>query len=164
LEDFARGIPRTYLYEFLDEAADPGLSDNQLHWGLIRSNGTEKPAFASIKRLIAEVSDAGEPAHLSQFRWSLGTMAQTTHHLLLQKSSGEFDLILWREVSSFDTSGQHDIDNPAAATVLTLGRMAKQISLYEPVVQSEPIETYSNTASIPILIPDHPLVIAITLN
>jgi hypothetical protein len=164
LEDFARGVPRTYLYEFLDEAADPRLSDNQLHWGLVRANGTEKPAFASIKRLIAEVGDTAEPAHLSQFRWSLDTMAETTHHLLLQKSGGEFDLILWREVSSFDISRQSDIDNPPAATVLTLGRVAKQIRLYEPVVQSEPIKTYTNTASVPILIPDHPLVIAITLD
>ena len=32
LEDYARGIVRTYLYEFLDEAADPGLTKCQMYW------------------------------------------------------------------------------------------------------------------------------------
>ena len=58
LEDFANGIARTYLYEFLDESADSGLKSFQLHWGLIRADGSEKPAFIALKNLIGEVNDA----------------------------------------------------------------------------------------------------------
>jgi hypothetical protein len=163
LEDFAQGIPRTYLYEFLDEAVDPGLSDNQLHWGLVRANGTEKPAFITTKRLIAEVSDSAEPARFLHLAWSIAPIPVSTHHLLLQKSDGEFDLIIWREISSFDLTALSDIDNAQVASVLTLGRRATRITLYEPFLQDEPIKIYSNTAHVPILIPDHPLVIAIAL-
>jgi hypothetical protein len=163
LENFAWGIPRTYLYEFLDEAPDPGLSNNQLHWGIVRADGTEKPAFNSIKHLIAEVNDAARPDQLSKLPWTLAPITESTHHLLLQKSNGEFDLILWREVSSFDVRKQKDIDGPPAATVLKLARTAKQVTLYEPVIQSAPIKSFSNTTDISIAIPDHPLVIAIVL-
>jgi hypothetical protein len=163
LEDFARGIPRTYLYEFLDEAVDPGLSNIQLHWGLVRADGAEKAAYRSIKRLIAEINDTAEPALILKFSWSLTPANESIHHLLLQKSNGEFDLILWREVSSFDLRTQSDIDNEPIATVLTLGRKAKHLTLYKPVVQLEPLKTYSNTASISIAVPDHPLVIAVAL-
>jgi hypothetical protein len=37
LEDFARGIVRTYLYEFLDETPDSGLNHLQMHWALLTS-------------------------------------------------------------------------------------------------------------------------------
>ena len=162
LENFTRGIPRTYLYEFLDEAADPGLSDNQLHWGLVRADGTEKPAYLSIKRLIAEVSDTAEPVHLQQLAWSIAPADESIHHLLLQKLNGDFDLILWREVSSFDLGSLTDIDKEPASSELTLSMKARRLTLYKPVEQSEPIETYSNAARIRIAIPDHPLVIAIS--
>jgi hypothetical protein len=95
LENFARGIPRTYLYEFLDEAPDPALGDNQLHWGLIRADGMEKPAFIALKRLIAELDDASEPTHPQSLAWSLTPAGESIHHLLLQKADGEFDLVLW---------------------------------------------------------------------
>ena len=65
LEDFARGILRTYLYEFMDEFPDAGLKKEQMHWGLVRADGSEKPAFAALKNLIGELSDAAEPAQQS---------------------------------------------------------------------------------------------------
>jgi hypothetical protein len=163
LEDFARGIPRTYLYEFLDEAPDPGLDDNQLHWGLIRADGTEKPAFVAIKRLIKEASDNAEPASPMQLDWSLSLTMPTIHHVLLQKSSGELDLILWEEVPSYDIRGKREISNPPTRAVLTLGQKARLVTLYEPAVQDASLQNYENTATIPVEIPDHPLVVAISL-
>lgn len=163
LEDFASGIQRTYLYEFLDEAPDPELKNNQLHWGLIRADGTEKPAFVSMRRLIAELHDKAEPASLTELSWSLTPSMKSAHHVLLEKSTGELDLIIWNELSSFDVKKQAEIVNPPSAAVLTLRHKARRIVLYEPVVQDAPIKVYENTASVPISIPDHPLVIEISL-
>jgi hypothetical protein len=161
LENFSNGIPRTYLYEFLDESADPGLKSFQMHWGLIRSNGTEKPAFSALKNLIAELSDAAEPVNLGQLVWSLDSNNTNLHHLLLQKSTGEFDLVLWQEVSSYDYKRQTDVVNPPQHTILTLNRKARSITLYEPVIQSQPLRTFGNSARIALEIPDHPLVVRI---
>jgi hypothetical protein len=163
LEDYARGIQRTYLYEFLDEKSDPGLSHFQMHWGLIRADKSEKPAFVALKNLIAELSDESSQTRLRQLGWSLNAASDETHHLLLQKSSGEFDLILWREVSSYDCRNQADINNPALPGLLTLGAEADSITLYEPSLQAQPLGIYNDVTQVHLEIPDHPLVIRIVM-
>lgn len=163
LENFAHNIPRTYLYEFFDEAPDPGLKDNQLHWGLIRANGTEKPAFTAVKNLIAELNDTAEPAHLQQLAWSLDKPQNDVHHLLLQKSNGEFDLVLWQEVPSYDPRRQTDISLPALSTTLRLAKKIRSLTVYEPTIQEKAVATYSGVTQIPLQIPDHPLVVRILM-
>lgn len=162
LEDFSRGVPRTYLYEFMDEAPDPGMSNSQMHWGLIRADGSEKPAFVALKNLISELNDLGEPTSLKPLTWALDSKHAQIHHLLLQKSNGTFDLVLWQEVSSYDVNSHADIDNPTQPAVLTLGRSASHIAIYEPTMQSEPVRTFSDVKSAPLEIPDHPLVVEIS--
>jgi hypothetical protein len=161
LEDFIHGITRTYLYEFMDEAPDPGLTDAELHWGLVRADGSEKPAFLAMKNLIAELNDTAEPAQLQHMDWAINSADPHIHDLLLEKSNGVFDLIFWQEISSYDLRSQKDIENPSVSAQLTLGRQAAQITLYDPVQQSQPIGAYQNTKSIPLAIPDEPLVVEI---
>lgn len=161
LENFAHKIPRTYLYEFLDEAPDAGLKDNQLHWGLLRADGTEKPAFTALKNLLAELNDTAEPARPRQLAWSLGNSDHEVHHLLLQKSNGEFDLIFWQEVPSYDTRQQTDLHLQPVSTTLTLARKAQSVTVYEPAIREKPMASYSGVTQIPLQIPDHPLVIRI---
>jgi hypothetical protein len=163
LENFTRGVSRTYLYELFDEAADPGLSNNQMHWGLIRADGTEKPAFASLKRMIAELNDSTEPRSLAQFSWSLSKADAQVHHLLLEKSNGEVDLVLWNEVPSYNLRTQKDIANPPLETTLHLAKAAARVTVYEPVRQDAPVGTYVNTAALPLAIPDAPVVVEIDL-
>ena len=161
LENFSQGIRRTYLYEFLDEAPDPGLTNFQMHWGLLRSDGTEKPAFTAVKNLISELSDSAEPAHLAQMTYSLGTPNMQIHHLLLEKSDGRLFLILWQEVSSYDGKEQQDIAVLPQPVTLTLDHRARSVNTYEPTVQAQPLHVYADTAKISLEVPDHPLVIQI---
>jgi hypothetical protein len=163
LEDYARGIARTYLYEFLDEAADPRLTKCQMHWGLIRADGSEKPAFTAMKNLIGELKDGSEPARLHPLAWSLSAKNENTHHLLLEKADGELDLVLWQEVTSYDYVRQVDIANAPLAGVLTLGSQARSITLYEPAAQAQALHVYTDVKSVPIEIPDDPLVVKIRL-
>jgi hypothetical protein len=161
LENYARGIPITYLYEFMDETPDPGLTHFQMHWGLIRADGTEKPAYTALKNLIAELGDDTKSAHPRQLDWSLSTKNENTHHLLLEKSTGEFDLVLWQESPSYDYRRQTEIVNVALTTTLTLCQQASGIALYEPTVQNQPLHIYTNVTRVPLQIPDHPLVVKI---
>jgi hypothetical protein len=161
LEDFLHGIARTYLYEFFDEAPEPGLTDLQMHWGLIRSDGSEKPAFSAVKNLIGELRDSTEPKELQQLAYSLNTNNISVHHLLLQKSDGEFDLILWQEVPSYDYQNQTDIAVPQEPVTLTLGRNAVSIRAYEPAAKAEPLQVLFNTARVDLRVPDHPVVVQI---
>ena len=162
LEDFARGIPRTYLYEFLDETPNPGLTNPQMHWGLIRADGSEKPAFFALKNMIEELNDSSEPARVRPLSWSLNRMDAEIHHLLLEKANGTYDLVLWQEVSSYDVKRHVDLDHPARSVTLTLERAARTVTAYEPVMQAAPIRTWTQVKSVPLAIPDHPLVVEIS--
>ena len=161
LEDFAHGVLRTYLYEFMDETTDPGLDDAELHWGLLRADGSEKPAFLALKNLIAELSDRAEPAQLEPLDWTLSPTDSHIHCLLLEKSSGKFDLVFWQEVSSYDLRRGLDIDNPSIPSVLTLGRRARNVTVFDPVKQSAPVHTFDHPKSVPLGIADEPLVVEI---
>jgi hypothetical protein len=161
LEDFAHGVLRTYLYEFMDETTDPGFADAELDWGLVRADGSEKPAFFAMKNLIAELSDIAEPAQLEHLDWTLSPTDSHIHCLLLEKSSGKFDLVFWQEISSYDLRRGLDVENPSITSVLTLGRRARNITLYDPVKQSAPIHTFDHPKSVPLEIADEPLVVEI---
>ena len=161
LENFGRGIVRTYLYEFFDEAPDPDLKDNQLHWGIVRADGSEKPAFTALKNLISELGDTTEPSATTSFAWTLDAASSDIHHVLLQKSTGEIDLILWQEVPVFDTKQQTDIANPSVPSTITFGRSVQRVDAFEPSVQSGPVQSFKNASQIRIEIPDSPLVLRI---
>jgi len=161
LENFARHIARTYLYEFLDEAPDPGLRNNQMHWGLVRADGTEKPAYLAVKNLIHELNDSEEAGPPFELSWALDDSGPAIHHLLLKKSNGLFDLVLWQEVSSYSSKTRKDLDNPPVKTVLILENKARHITLFEPVLQEKPLKTYADVASVHLSIPDHPLIVEI---
>jgi hypothetical protein len=162
LEDYLHGIPRTYLYELLDEAPDPSLTNPQMHWGLIRADGSEKPAFLALTNLIAELADSQAPVNLTPLNLALQTNNPQVHHLLLEKSNGAYDLILWQEVPSYDIPSHADINNPNASALLTLGRQARSITAYQPVTQEAPIHTWSNVRNVSLEIPDHPFVVEIS--
>jgi hypothetical protein len=161
LENFARGISRTYLYEFMDEKPDPGLTDNQLHWGLVRADGSEKPAFSALKNLAAELRDTEEPPHLETLKWNLSINDTRIHHLLLQKANGVFELVLWQEVASFDLKRQADLNNPRVDAELQLNQAAQRVTIFEPSTQPDPVNTYDKVSKIPLAIPDAPLVVEI---
>ncbi|MBW4028579.1 MAG: hypothetical protein HIU93_14475 [Acidobacteria bacterium] len=163
LEDFSHDIFRTYLYEFMDEKPNPDLTDEQQHWGLLRADGSEKPAFAAMKNLISELSDANETANLGQLNYSVSNANAQTRHLLLQRSDGQFFLILWQDESSFDTKNQVDIANAPQPVTVTVNESVKSMTTYEPAVQAAPMNFYNGQNSIWVQVPDHPLVIQIAL-
>ncbi len=162
LEDFAHGVPRTYLYEFMDEEPEPGLTNPQMHWGLIRANGSEKPGFIVLKNLIAELGDKTKTANLQPLAWSISLDDAHIHHLLLQKSDGTYDLVLWQEIPSYDLQGHTDIKNSALSVALTLERTARNITIYDPVIQAKPVHTWNDVKTVPLEIPDYPVVVELS--
>lgn len=163
LEDFSHGISRTYLYELMDEKADPGLTDEQQHWGLLRADGSEKPAFTAMKNLISELNDPNEMANPGQLSYSISNENAQTRHLLLERSDGQFFLILWQDESSYDSKNQVDITNPPQPVTVTVNENVKSMTTYEPVIQAAPMNFYDGVNSIWIQIRDHPMVIQIAL-
>ncbi len=114
------GILRTNFYELLDESDKAG---REAHWGMLRSDGTPKPAFTVTKNLIALLSDAGSSLAPGRLAFTL-TGPQAVHQTLLQKRDGHFYLVLWQEVPVWNANAKTDIANPETPVDLLLGRSA----------------------------------------
>jgi hypothetical protein len=101
LESWNRGIERTYLLGLFD------LAGEDLAWkrvGLVRPDGTRKPAYAAIANAIALLKDPGADARDGSLPLAVTTSddaaASDVHHTVLQKSDGAFYVALWREIAS----------------------------------------------------------------
>lgn len=179
LEYFRRGVARTYLYEFIDTWSTSNAAFNntnrESHFGLIAVSGPganvtarEKPAFSSLKNLIAILQDPGvsfEPASLG-FTLS-GSNQPALRHVLLQKRDGSFWLILWQNVSSFNTSTYTDLTPAAQTASITFSQPVGSVTCYRPSVGVNPvansaIPTGSVTAITGLSVPDEPIILKIT--
>ena len=92
---FNHGVKRTFMYELLDEVSSPG-------YGLLKSDGSEKPAFTAVKGLMGLLADPGNSFSPGKLDYSLLGGDSTINHTLLQKRDGSFWLAVWSEQSSYD--------------------------------------------------------------
>ena len=72
------------------------------------------------------------------------------HDLLLQKSSGVFELVVWGE----QVSGSNNITVNLDGTHATL-------KIYDTTVGTEPTQTLTNVSSVPLIVSDHAMIIEI---
>lgn len=162
LEYFNRGIPRTYSYQFINNFPDPNGSDREQNFGLLRNNGTEKPAYKSLKNLIGLLEDPGPRFKPGSLNYSLGGDLKNVHRTLLQKRDGTFYLVLWQEASSYNLSTKRDISVPARRVTLTLNQRVGTATTYLPNVSTSPVKRYAAPRRLALNVPDHPVVVKLS--
>jgi hypothetical protein len=106
LEHFNRGFRRSYLYELIDLAPDPGQASIEANFGLLRNDGTPKPAYRALSSLLQLLSDPGPAFEPGALEYSLRGASNDVHHTLLRKRDGRWFLVLWLERSSYDTGAR----------------------------------------------------------
>lgn len=106
---FNLGVKRTWLYELADQGTD--LSNKEKNYGIIANDLTPKPAYTALKNLIGILKE--RTWNIETKKWSdltvnpgsldftLAGDTRTVRHTLLQKSNGDFYLLLWNEVPSY---------------------------------------------------------------
>jgi hypothetical protein len=100
LEQLMHGIRRTYIYELID--VGPKVSKNDAAFGLVRNDGSRKPAFNAVKNLIQITTDHDGTADLSDLSFGLSGDTKDVHHLLARRSDGTYLLFFWVEEPAFD--------------------------------------------------------------
>ena len=75
---------------------------------------------------------------------------ETVHDMLLQRSDGTFQLIVWGERLT-----------GAGRVVLHLGRTHALVNIYDPTVGTEPVKTSNKVDSLELVLSDHPLILMI---
>jgi hypothetical protein len=104
LDMFQAGVPRTYIYELLDEKPDTGLTNPESEFGLLRNDFSEKPAFTDLAALMHLTAPTGtfDPTDLH-----VDVNGSTDlHKLLLQTGPTSYALVLWRDVKIWDQSAR----------------------------------------------------------
>ncbi len=119
LEHFSAGIRRTYAYELIDEKPDPGLVDPEQHFGLLRNDLSEKPAFVALRNMLSEI---GRPGNVTARPLDYALTGDTggVRQLLLQKTASTYVLALWQSASQWNTTTRQRIGVPNRDVQLTL--------------------------------------------
>jgi hypothetical protein len=159
LEYFDRGVVRTYLYEFADERPDPEMQDKEQHFGLIRVDGTPKPAFESLRNLIAVLRDPGPTFAPADFAFTLEGDTKDIRHVLLARRDGACDLVVWLEVPSFDVKTRQDLPVAPRELAVIPGRPLTRAEVYHPGQSSRPTAQLDAPRIVPVRVADDPLVI-----
>jgi len=159
LDFFRRGVVRTFIYEFIDEFEDPDLTNPEARFGMVRRDGSPKPAFVAVSNLLSLLADPGAEFTPDKLRYAVNGNVTDLRQLLLQKQDGRHYLILWVNARSYDPAADEDIRVPEQQVSLNFGRSVRRVNSYLPTRSAEVVETFNNPASVSLNVPDEPLVL-----
>jgi hypothetical protein len=140
LAQFKRGWKYTFVFEL-------GGGGNH---GLFHQDWTPKLAATYIHNLTSILADNIQIESPSKLNYSLTSAPSTVHDLLLQKSSGSFELLVWGE----QIAGENTI-------MVNLGETHASVNIYDATIGTTPIQALTEVSSVPVTISDHALILEI---
>jgi hypothetical protein len=147
LEYFNRGFVRTYFYELIDAKPEPAKTDRDAHFGLLRHDGSEKPAYRALKSLLTLTRDPGPSFTPGSLDYTISGDTSRVHQTLLQKRNGTFLLALWVERSSYHTGASPNApDQVSARRDLTVPEQGVKLTFATPTTPAT-IHRFQNDGS-----------------
>ncbi len=146
LDQFKRGWSYTAVYLLRDRVDEAG---NQ-QFGFYKPDYTPRKAALYLHNLTTILDDRGTLKKPGTLSYAIPAEPATVHDLLLQKSSGLMELVVWGErVSGADT------------VTVDLGSTHALVKVYDPTVGTTPVQTLNRVRSLPLTLSDHPLILEI---
>lgn len=156
-----------FVYEFINSGTSATNREHNL--GILRYDLSRKPAFHTYRRMIdvLESASAVQPISLD-----VRLSGETTgvQQVLLQKAPGQYLLMLWQEVPSWDRKARREINVPDRSVTVTLPRNASFIRHDtlpfpgEPGRDAAPVQLPSGRSSATIDVPDHIVILEMRLS
>jgi hypothetical protein len=137
---FKRGWTYTFIYMLRDDAG-------QGYWGLVHTDYTPKRSGIYLHNLTTILADKSS-APAGSLSYSIPNEPATVHDLLLQKSSGVYELAVWDEKAS--GSDQVSVHLPGTYP---------SVKIYDPTLGTTAIQMLKNVNAVPLTLSDHPLII-----
>jgi hypothetical protein len=144
LDQFKRGFSYTAVYLLRDRVDEVG---NQ-KFGFYRPDYAPRRAAVYLHNLTTILADEGKSRLAGKLDYSIPAQPATVHDLLLQKSDGTFELVVWGEKVEGSTN-----------VIIKLGRAQSSVKVYDPTVGTSPTQTLTNVSSVDLTLSDHPVVI-----
>ncbi len=141
LDGYKRGFAYTIYYQMKD------FNEGQ---GLYKVDGSEKIGATYVHNFTTILADTSSAFTQGNISYSILNQPLIVHDMLLQKSNGKFELVLWREsIKGSDT------------IMVNLGRTYLKVNIYDPTIGTSVIQTFDNVSSVKIPMCDHPMIIEI---
>jgi len=160
LEHFNKNSFRTYAYELIDQGTDQ--NDGEKNFGLLRNDGSPKPAYTALKNLVSLLKDPGPSFSPSSLDYTLSGSTADVHKTLLQKRDGKFYLILWVEKRCYDPKIKQLIAVPSQQVTLKLKTPISMAVTYLPNTSINGTIQSVSQQKLVLQVPDHPLVVELT--
>lgn len=161
----AMGGSRCFFYQLLDQYnPGEGVNSREEHFGLFKRDWTPKQAAVALKNLMTVMSDTGATAQTftpASMTYTLGGTATSLASKLLQKSNGNFLVVVWAEPDIWDQTANVAISRPITPITVTLDKAYPTLNVYDPMVGTNVTKTASNTGSISLDVRDHPLLLEV---
>ena len=155
MDAFKDGVPQTYLYELIDEGGG--------YFGLFTANGAPKLAATAIHDLTTLLSDPNSSSSFTpgSLSYAVANLPTSGNQLLLEKSNGTFDLVLWNETQIWNPTTESEIAAPATTSTVEFGQTQKVVLVFDPLLGTAPIAAYQNVQSIQVGLTDHPVIVEV---
>lgn len=147
LAQFKRGWSYTCIYLLRDRTDEAG---NQT-FGFYRPDYSPRPAAVCLHNLTTILADRGSDRPGGVLPYSIPNRPATVHDLLLQKSDGTFELVLWGERF---TGGSDDV-------AVNLGRPYASVRIYDPTTGTSCVQTWAQVDSVSLTLSDHPVIVEV---
>jgi hypothetical protein len=141
LSAYKRGFAYTFIYMLRDDSG-------QGYWGLFDTSYNPKRSGTYLHNLTTILADTGSAA-LGKLDYSIPGEPATVHDLLLQKSDGTFELVVWDERFG---GGSDDV-------TVDLAKPRAKVVVYDPTLGTTPMQTSAAANSVSLQLSDHPLVL-----
>ena len=163
VDAYKDGVSSTYLYELLDQNSSASDTNPEDKFGLFNSDGTPKLAATAIHNLTTILADDGTGGHqpTAALNYSLSNMPATGESMVLGKSNGTYDLVVWAEPQLWNGSTDTEISNPTQTVTVNLGSVHHSVKVYDTLTGTTAIATYTDVSTITIPVSDHPIIIEI---
>jgi len=145
LAQFKRGWSHTSIYILRDRSDEAG---NQ-SFGFYTKDYVPREAARYLHNLTTILADSGSRRVPQALAYAIPNQPDTVHDLLLQKSDGTFELVLWGERF---TGGSDEV-------TLQLARRVPQVRVFDPTVGTEPVRIARNLNSFTFTVNDHPVIV-----
>ena len=123
-----KNITRSFSYELFDETGK-GLREG--NFGLVRTDGTPKTSYVTIRNFMARIEDTGPGTAASTVSYNSTTSGSDVHVVPISRTDGSFDLAVWRAASIWDSTNSTR-SLPAAVNVSFTLPTAKPVTSYRP--------------------------------
>ena len=155
LAQFKRGWRYTFIYELRDDEGGAGNQGLYGKWlpappSFLYRTSAPKLSATYIHNVTSILADNTPVSHPGRLNYSISNQPSTVHDLLLQKSSGIFELVVWGE----QVSGTNNI-------TVNLDSAHASVKTYDVTVGTALTQTLTNVSDVPLAVSDHAVIIEI---